>query len=230
MLSDATMPVSRRAEELAYVTKHFHDMQGMAGAPSLVPLFLFAFLVRARGFCVWQLWLLPPGLALGVLAAGRIQRWYRKSFGFVAPPKPQVQFSPVLSIVNTPASSPATGARGERGVRLILLISFVVLFSLHRSDRHLPLLNLMFLIGLLLVPRCFYRTPPVVTLQLRRVLSIAVVTLLEGLLVADLWINASKWLVLFTVLGCFLLIVLYDHWLLMRLLGGRRDREAFDAE
>ena len=224
MPSEIAAQMSRRAAELGYVTGHFRDMKGMVLAPSVLAFLLWTLWVHAYGFSRSQFWLVAGGLLFGIAAGRAIQRWYRDRFGFVREPEPDFVPSPVLSILNPPAARPSIRRNFDRQPRvemlwLSLLWTFYGVLSLpDHSDTELSSLIFLNAVLMLLLPRCLYRTPPVVTLQVRRVLAIAAMLLLLGLVVANFWIHALNWTVVFAIVACFFLLAGYDHWLLMHLL------------
>ena len=233
MRSEIVTPMSRRAEELAYVTAHLGDLQGLVVAPFVASFAAWALWVRLHGFCLQQLFLLAAALPVSMVAAAAITRWYRARYGYVktgdsvAVPSGLTLLSlygDETAIERRPRRSPGT----RRGLQsqpnsvfplwwAILLINFGLLAG---SSGHARSSIMLVPMTWLLLPRCSYATPASLPLQLRRALAIAALALFVVLQMAYLFGPVSKWSLLADVFGSYFLLAAYDHWLLVHLLGG----------
>ena len=228
MPSGTKLAMSRRAQELAYVTRHLRDMQGMTMAPFVLVLMAWALWMRGAGLSKHQLWPLAAGIVCSIPAGIVMHRWYKKQFGCVKAPDRHQEWQLSISIINpAPARPQSVEETALLPIYLLVMLGYIMTASL---DFHASAFVLVGSSAFLLLPRCFYHTPRIAALQIRRALSIAALVFVGGMVIRAAWMHASKSLIPLGMCVCFLLLVTYDHWLLMYLLGGRRGTEAFDAE
>lgn len=199
-----------REQELWYLTQHFQDLQGLkivaffvaVGAVLLLPS-------RPVAQLVWATCGVLVLAAFGVVWLGG---WYGVRYG----------------LVRSGRTKPEMRA-GFLPTYLFLFLAMLVL-SL-RSDVHGGVTVLWVSVMIALLPKCFFRTPKNVWVELRQWLYSFGVVGLTGLIgyaaLGHVGHGAVR-VILATYCVVFVLLGLYDHWLLGRL-ARPRGRVAVDA-
>jgi MFS family permease len=191
--------MSRRAQGLRYVTRHFDDLQGLITAPMAAAI-LISILGAQVGKRADFWWNAPLVLAplLAWLAAG----WYRSQYGRIVEEQRSAaaRLWPALTLaIVVLALLVLRGRFAGLTSSLALTISVIPLFLL----------------------KAWAHTPPSLLLRLRRWLNgIAALVLLASGLAAE-WPRhgaepGREWLSYFAATA--LMLSLYDHWLLGHLL------------
>jgi hypothetical protein len=203
--------VSRRADELSYVTEHFRDLQGLI----VVPMFLALFVCLAgagtrhtsRPLPVsWTMALSASGtFIVALFASEAISRWYKRRFGEVL------------------AGAPGESARRAKLRTLAVRVLIVGVCILVWESSHPSAMVLLYGTMTALFPRCFESVPAVPAIQLRRAAYIATAMLQLTLISLGNLLHPHFTALLSELLTTYLLLYLYDHWLLTRLLGHREE-------
>ncbi len=210
-----------RSEQLRYVTTHFKDLQGLR----LAGMWAALLILSGTGPSLHRL---PPGrrviVALAILLPGLSwliwsNRWYTRRYGFVKKPEPAIS-SGFTSILH-PGPQPR-GDRDHSGVlfryflaAMVIVPQFFQRFDGQSASQTFPLLLMIFVL-----PRCLYATNGNALIGVRRILSIAASVIACAMYLSFLLIRSGKWFDLAGVYAVLLLLDLYDHWLLTRLLSG----------
>ncbi len=193
--------MSTREQEMRYVTQHFKDLQGLKASPIVAGLLLFLHLAP-RGPKHWELNLLIAGglLLFAILWSRKVSRWYRERYGLV-----------VTATKNPPEMLP-----GYLGAAwLIYAITICCIISLRVS--FIPI-NVLYITKTFFLPNCFFAAPTGFAIQLRRMLYVAGVIAVLGLVLYLTFTHVQSFIAVYTSLWAFLLLSLLDHWLLTYLL------------
>lgn len=228
MQQDRTASAERRTLELSYVTEHLRDLQGMVGMPFTFGLLAYVAWEREHGFRTTQVWFLLAGLLAAFFMGKHIRRWYGESFGLVHEPEPEIVTSPVLSILHVkpaPTQEQKIAARKHLRFRrgqvwigaIWMVLSVMSLTGRHPASSSYQL-QFMIWSTYLLLPRCLWDAPQVFSLQLRRALSVGAMAGLIVLTIAASFALITKWSLLYFVLSGAVVLLSYDHWLLLHLL------------
>jgi hypothetical protein len=219
MRTEALVALSRRGEELRYVTEHFRDLQGLRSAPFWAGLLALSYVAMTHPLSRWHYAMLA--LAIVFVSFGWLiwsARWYRSRYGAVTNPEPRVP-SGIISIMHPEPPPQRAMGSGYAAVNFVLLFLWIVpmLFErFHRRENQFGLL----ILTLIVLPRCFHAVPASGPIRMRRALAIIGTV---AVLVTDLnflFARVGKWTNLAVVCATLLLLDLYDHWLLTRLLRG----------
>jgi hypothetical protein len=225
MQTEALLATSRRGEELRYVTEHFRDLQGLRTASAWASLLALCGAAMAPPLVHWHL----PGIALAIvlLNIGWLfwsGGWYRRRYGVVTSPERAVP-SGIISIMN-PEIRPRAARSGYLPVSFLLL----ALYSLPMFFRRFNAIHAgqsgLLAVALILLPRCFYAAPANGLIRLRRLFTIAGSIAICAIYLNYLFARVGKWPYLAAICATLLLLDLYDHWLLTRLLSGGASAEA----
>jgi hypothetical protein len=222
--ADAIAGLSRRAEELRYVTEHFRDLQGLYFAwfcGGLLALLLLSSSGRiSRGHL-----LIVAACFFALLLAGIpcIRAWYRR-YGVVERHDPETQRTWPPSILNE-RTAPRRFASGLFWMALGIWAIFVGMGLFRSLDAYRGVLNLWIAL-LFTMPRCFYPAPANGFIQLRRALYIVGSAIIFFTIFSFPFVPAVRHLgMVVPEIVCATLLVLsvYDHWLLGHLLSGRTE-------
>jgi hypothetical protein len=220
MQTDIMLATSRRGEELRYVTEHFRDLQGLYFAWFWAGILLLSLLgesmlLSRRHLLIVMVAVIGLSLAVGFPC---IRARYKR-YGMVESLAPESSHGRPLSILDT---TPAP-RRYTSGLFWTLLGSSTIFVGagLFRGlDVYRGGLNLWITLWFTM-PKCFYPTPESGVIQLRRALYIAgsaTIFLAVGGTPFLGPLHSSRWLVLEIISATLLILSLYDHWLLNRLL------------
>jgi hypothetical protein len=204
---------SRQVEKLAYVTEHFRDMRSMIAAPAVVLLTLWAHWARLgwdRGDRRRE-WAYPILLLLGVLIGKRIHNWYRDNFGFVQP-----EPSRILNPKRRGNERPDAWIYGA------MFLAFGTSPMSHADGWTVGALQIMAAALYLLVPRCTWSVPLTPSLYMRKLLGWAGVLAVFGAVCIGAFTQQQGMLLLDIASGSFLVMAVYDHWLLTHVLPAPR--------
>jgi hypothetical protein len=220
--TNVLLDASRRGEELRYVTAHFRDLQGLRMAPFWAALMLLTCLETLSPHPQPHLAMVAFAIVLCTLPwvywSGR---WYERRYGVVTAPEMPVR-SGMISIMN-PEPPLSRGPNYQYfGMQAIIFLIWALSLApeIFRHGRGNPSGFILLTVAFLVVPRCFYRAPDVAIIRFRRVLS---VTSLVAIFAASLGFQFGRvgiWPYMMAMCTVFLLLDLYDHWLLTHLLSG----------
>ena len=197
-MQTAALPdASPREEELRYVTGHFRALQGLRLAPFWAAMLLLVIVASSFHVSPWHL---VETMIIGVIALTAIwlpwsHAWYRRHYGTIVKPTPQ----------------PA--APGFAFTMVVFMIVFVGRSVFSSLDQYRGAFNLWIALLFTLRP-CFDVGPPSIFIRLRRALYIAGSAAIFFIPGSVPFLHPSKWFVLSTISATFLLLSLYDHWLL----------------
>lgn len=221
MQTGALIDASRHGQELRYVTAHFRDLQGLRMAPYWAALLVLASLER---FALSPKW--PLGFAAFACTVAQFGwlswsgRWYEQRYGVVKNPELPVR-SGLISIMNPEKQSPPILNYGERygqAAALFLIWALVIMpDSYHKTGESWRLVVL--LMAFQVVPRCFYPVTNSGFIRLRRILACAALLSSAGMYFSYRSARIGFWIWIALQLAILLLLDLYDHWLLSRLLS-----------
>jgi hypothetical protein len=207
--TEAAMPVSERVAELNYVTEHFTDLQGLTAVPILAALLVCIVLagewepVAARPFSWAVAGSVASGFVLSLAASEAVSRWYKRRFG----------------VVKNGLWRGAT-PRAKRLTMASRVIIAVVMFIVWEYSNVKALVMMGTLTGLF--PRCYETVPPIPALRLRRLLYVTALGMQLALLGSRIAFHLEFLAMLGGMVGSYLCLGLYDHWLLTHLLRESR--------
>jgi hypothetical protein len=220
---------SRRGRELRYVTAHFRDLQGLRMAPFWVVLLALTHLARVGAASRGHLAI--AALGAGAACFGWVYlcgQWYERRYGVVKNEVPVYNYSGLITIFGT--EKPQTYSQyygyidADQKV-VFLLYAFCLLFDIFHS--HIfpgisdPSIFFGMVAGWLVTPRWIYPVTSDLSIRLRRVFAIGAfivfICIDAGYLLAQMM---QWWSAMYAALFIFLLLDLYDHWLLSHLLNG----------
>ncbi len=222
MQTDAMLGMSLRGEELRYVTAHFRDLQGLRTAPLWAELLILAGM--ASSDVLSRQHLVATALAIILLNFAWLfwsRRFYERRFGVVTAPERPVP-SGLISIMH-PEVPPSPGVRdygnrsGHQAVIFFLYALYLVPEIFRRFDHRSGQFGLL-AVAFFLLPRCFFPAPANGLIRLRRTLSFAGSMIILAVYLSYLFAQVGKWPYLAALFATLLLLDIYDHWLLTRLL------------
>jgi hypothetical protein len=219
---------SSQGQELHYLTAHFRDLQGLRMAPFWGALLVLTSLAKTSSFSgVHLAW------AASVLVAAQFGwlylggRWYERRYGVVKESEPPVH-SGLISIMHseaqtTRAANPLARRYGYlSGVNAVLCLlwafSFVPdLFLGHRAQ---PGMFALLVATFQVFARCICPVTNNWSVVLRRILAATAIIAMIGIYFDYRFarMDLLTWMAL--MFSFFLLLDLYDHWLLSHLLSG----------
>ncbi len=210
MDEQALMMLRERGEDLRYVTQHFQDLQGLGLAPFwafVLASWLFGF-TRSSGRAI--LATILTSVLVVVISQLWARKWYTHRYG----------------VVIKPASAKSQYTSPWQVLLIVLILGLGIGTMLFRLfDYNNAILPVLVLSVPILLPRCFDRAASSGAL-LRRMLYAAS---LAAVLTLSAWSSfgglGGRWL-LANMAGCCLLLSIYDHYLLDRILrSGTRTAE-----
>jgi hypothetical protein len=197
-----------REQDLRYLTQHFQDLQGLKTLPIFAAFGLLLCFLPGRPTAE-ILWVFFGALVLGVFLMARTQRWYETRFGLVRDTRTKPEMR-------------------EGFLPSYLILFLLMIFLASRPGKHPDGAIFLVVVNMLLLPKCFFRTPKNGWVQLRRWLYVASTAGLVSLItfIALLHVShRSLQLILAAYCAVFVLLGLYDHWLLGYLVRPRRMEE-----
>lgn len=229
MRTDLLTNSDERSEELRYVTSHFKDLQGLRLAPVWA-----AFLVLSgagpslRHLLLWQraaagLAIILPSLAWLIWS----NRWYEHRYGRVTIPERTIS-SGFISILHPGAKPGELQNHSAVFVTYIFMALSLAPHLFHRFDGRFGSQIGMLSLILFVVPRCIYATTDNSQVRLRQALSIAGAGVICAVYGSYLIAQIGEWSYLAFTCATLLLLDLYDHWLLTRLLSGGRAEHSYE--
>ncbi|HMH16135.1 MAG TPA: hypothetical protein VK578_23765 [Edaphobacter sp.] len=204
--------------ELQYVTQHFRELQGLQMVPFWMTAIVLSLLEYAHAVTRWQAVTLFLSLvALSIVLAAFVGRWYRRHYGFVAQREERLP-SQLISITRTDQRIPK-----ERSKWFVLSLFFVfalmffpLLLHSYRNYSNFGLLTLIFFV----LPKTSLDYARSTSLRRRQILAIGCgVALIIIQIFYDLG-HLDRWAFVAASASVLMVGSLYDHWLLKRLLGG----------
>ena len=227
MQTEALIDSSHHGQELRYVTAHLRDLQGLRMAPYWTALLVLSSMEWSGAFRRWQLGF--AALAFTVAQFGWLYwsgRWYEQRYGVVKNPELPVR-SRLISIMNPEKRPPRTPNYGQRyGQAAVLFLTWAVAImpdTFHRTGELWRLV--LILMAFQVVPRCFYPVTNNWSIRLRRILACAALLTITGIYFSYRFARMGFWIFLALQFAILLLLDLYDHWLLNRLLSGNPMEE-----
>jgi hypothetical protein len=221
MYAKAILDTSQRHGELQYVTSHFQNLQGLRSAPCWLS-FLVLTGIAAGGVLSGRN-LVLAAFAIAVLNFGvyfAVGHWYSRRFGVVKRPDLAIP-SGLISIMNPEVRTRAAKNYPKESYDVIFMIWILSLGPslFRRVDRDSGLFCLLAVVYALL-PRVVYSGSEVGLIRVRRYAASAGALILCLGYLGFLYSHAGRWQVLGVLFTTLLLLDLYDHWLLTRLLSG----------
>jgi len=227
MQAEVLLDTSERSEELRYVTLHFRSLQGLRSAPCWLSLLFLAGIAVSGVFSSRTMESLAFGIAvLNFGAYFAIGHWYSRRFGIVKNPEAAVP-SGLISIMNPEVRTPA-GAYSQSQSETVIFMFYVLYMApqLFRRVDHDSYSFWMAAIIFAVIPRLVYSRSDVGLVRLRRAASIAAAAVINLTYLGYLYGPAGRWQLLEVLFATLLLLDLYDHWLLTRLLAGRTSGDS----
>lgn len=220
MYARTALNTSQRLQELGYVTSHFENLQGLRSAPCWLA-FLLLTGIAAGGvlpgkYLMWA----ALGIALtnfGVYVA--VGHWYSRRFGVVKRPDLAVS-SGLISIMHPEVRTPPAKSYSRSSYDAIFMIWILGMGpSLFRLvDRDSGAFCLIVVANALL-PRV-WSASEMGLLRVRRYAASAGALILCSTYFVLLHSLDGRWHFLEVLFTTLLMLDLYDHWLLTRLLSG----------
>lgn len=219
MQAEILSDTSERSKELRYVTIHFQSLQGLRSAPGWLSFLVLAGVATSG--------ILPsrtmPWVAFGIAMlnfAGYfvIGSWYSRRFGIVKKPESAAP-SGLISIMNPEIRKrPVSYDQSQTVIFMIWVLNMVP--QLFRRVDHEFGLFCLFAITFAVLPRLLYSSSSVGLVRLRRVVSIVAGASICLTYLLYLYRPEERLELLEVLFLTLLLLDLYDHWLLTRLLSG----------
>ena len=226
MRNESVNPV--QVETLEYVTRHMGDLRSMRVAPLLILLLVWFKCFYRHQFRVEGLIAFIICMAAAWLGGAAIERYYRNRYGEVHPSRPVYGTSGLthLAIYSAPEQAvPVTAEQPGATIILVGVIACGLLTSIIDTAKPHPHLlgTFTFFWAAIrsLLPRLSAPTPALPALQVRRWLTLFMVTLFFALEMAFHLGSLAFPAYLDLMAGSALLLVAYDHWLLGHLLPRR---------
>jgi hypothetical protein len=219
MQAEVLLDTSERSKELRYVTLHFQSLQGLRSAPCWLSFLFLAGIAESRVLSSRTMAWVGFGIATlnfgGYFAIGN---WYSRRFGIVKKPEAAVP-SGLISIMNPEVRTRAVSYNQSQTVIFMFYVLDMTPQLFRRVD-HQSGLFCLFAITFAVLPRLMYSSSSLGLVRLRRVASIAAAATIGLTYLSYRCGPAGRWQLLEVLFATLLLLDLYDHWLLTRLLSG----------
>jgi hypothetical protein len=216
---------SERSEELRYVTVHFQNLQGLRSAPCWLSFCILAGVAASGVLSSHTMAWVALGIAVlnfcGYFAIGN---WYSRRFGVVKKTEAAVP-SGLISIMNPAVRTRASSYDQTQTVIFMLWVASMVPQLFRRVDHQSGLFCLI-AITFAIVPRLVFSSSSIGLVRLRRAASIAAAASIGLMYLSYLYGQIGRWQLLEVLFVALLLLDLYDHWLLARLLTGSASGES----